>query len=248
VHITGAGVIPAGVTAQPGVPVEASQILAALPADLRASVQLTVNDAPVAQDFAAFGGMWVLDNGQNACTSGWSVRSIATGTLGISTAGHCIGMDQVNHPGHGLHALTFRGRHRGEWGDIEWYSTAEPEPDDFYADAANIRDVAAIEPRANIVVGEGICVYGRMSNDRDCSLDVQDVSQACTNDGVFNDRLVMMDGVTSVPGDSGGGWSFNFTAYGSVKGLCAPNFLNRETFSVADLYDEALGVRVTCGC
>jgi len=82
----------------------------------------------------------------------------------------------------------------------------------------------------------------------DCSLEVQDVSQSCTNSGVTNNRLVLMNGDTQVPGDSGGGWSLGTKAYGSHKGQCKPDFPNRETFSVAALYDEALGVRVTCGC
>lgn len=199
-------------------------------------------------DFQTFGGMWVRDDGVNECTSGWSVIRIATGTPGVTTAGHCTGINQIDHPGHGIHARVYQAEHRGQWGDIEWGTTAEAEPDDFYSDASTIRDVNAIEALANIAVNESVCVYGRSSNDRDCDLDVQDVSQACTNDGVFNDRLVMMDGVTSIGGDSGGGWSFGNRAFGSVKGLCAPNFLNRETWSVADLYDEALGVRVSCGC
>jgi hypothetical protein len=63
---------------------------------------------------------------------------------------------------------------------------------------------------------------------------------------VFNDRLVLMNGDVGIPGDSGGGWSFDFTAYGSHKGNCA-DVPGREVFSVADLYDEAIsvGVRVS---
>ena len=152
-------------------------------------------------------------------------------------------------PGHGNHVITFRGEHRGQWGDVEWLGSAEPEPDDFYSDNAIIRDVAAIEPRANIVLNEAICFYGRTSNFRDCSLQVDDVSQSCTNNGVFNDRLVLMDGAgVAAGGDSGGPWFFGNRAYGSMKGFCLPNFPNQITFSVADLYDEALGVVVTCGC
>ena len=118
------------------------------------------------------------------------------------------------------------------------------EPDDFYADAANIRDVTGVEPRANIVVGESVCYYGRASNFRDCSLEVRDVSEACTNDGVFNDRLVTMNGVgVLMGGDSGAGWSFGTIAYGSTKGICAP-FPGWAAWSVADLYDEAIFVRV----
>lgn len=251
VNIAGAGVIPAGVALEEGLVSRATDILAALPADLRSSVQLTLHEAPNVVDLAAFGGMRVRDTGVGAgiCTSGFSVRQLATGTLGISTAGHCNSMDQVTHPGHGNHVITFQGEHRGQWGDIEWHSTAEPEPDDFYSDPDIIRDVSAIEPRANIVLNESVCFFGRTSLDRDCSLQVADVSQSCTNAGVFNDRLVLMDGAgVAAGGDSGGPWFFGNKAYGSMKGFCQPNFPNQITFSVADLYDEAVGVVVTCGC
>ena len=41
-------------------------------------------------------------------------------------------------------------------------------------------------------------------------------------------------------GDSGGGWSLGNKAYGGHKGLC----FSKSSFSVADLFDEALGVVV----
>jgi hypothetical protein len=85
-------------------------------------------------------------------------------------------------------------------------------------------------------VNEAICAYGRSSNQRDCSLEVQDASIAC---GALN-RLVQMNGDTQIGGDSGGGWSFNFTAFGGHYGNCD----GRDSFSVADLFDEALGVFV----
>ena len=248
VNVTGRGVVPAGVTVERGLPRRVADIVPLLPAGLRGSVQLTVHDQPNVHDEAAFGGMWVRDDGVNECTSGWSVRNLNTGALGVSTAGHCAGINQINHPGHGVHNLNFQSQHRGQWGDVEWHTSPQPEPDDFYADAATIRDVAAVEARGNITVGESVCQYGRSSNDRDCSLDVQDVSQACTNSGVFNNRLVLMNGDTAIGGDSGGGWSFGNTAYGGHKGNCNPDFPNRDAWSVAALFDEAIGVRVTCGC
>lgn len=246
VNITG-GVIPAGVTARPGLPAQAADIVAALPAGVRGAVRLTVRETPNVSDEAAFGGMWVRDDGANECTSGWSVRSIATDTPGVTTAGHCDGINEINHPGHGVHTLVHQNEHRGQWGDVEWKTSTEPEPDDFYASATDIRDTTAIEARANISVNEAVCAYGRSSNDRDCSLSVQDVSQSCTNSGVFNDRLVLMDGDTQIGGDSGGGWSFGTIAYGGHKGNCSPSFPDLEVWSVADLFDEAIGVRVVCG-
>ncbi len=66
------------------------------------------------------------------------------------------------------------------------------------------------------------------------------MSISCTLNGVFNDRLVQMTGITSVVGDSGGPWSYGGTAYGSQKGWCG----SKDAWSVADLFDEAIGVKV----
>ena len=246
VDITGGGVIPAGVTAAPGLPRDRGGILALLPTGLANSVQLTVHEQPHVQPEAAFGGMWVADDGRAECTSGWSVRHIDTGTNGVSTAGHCSGINQIRHPNHGTHALSHRAQHLGSWGDVEWLSSAELEPDDFYADSSTIRDVAAVEARGNISLGESVCQYGRASNQRDCSLDVADLSEACTDSrtGVTVSRLVVMNGDTAIGGDSGGGWSFGNTAFGGHYGNCG----SRDSWTPAAQFDEALGVRVTCGC
>jgi hypothetical protein len=223
--------------------VRADQVLAKLPAEFRSGVRLELVDEDVATDEHAYGGMWVRDDGVNECTSGWSVTDGVT--TGVTTAGHCDGINQIVEPGVGALALVSQGEHRGQWGDVEWKTSTHIEPDDFYASANDIRDVASVEPRANITVGEAICVYGRSSNSRDCSHTVFRTSISCTNSGVFNDRLVAMNAKnTTIGGDSGGGWSFNFTAYGSHKGGCTVNNVLRNVFSVADLYDEALGVTV----
>lgn len=96
--------------------------------------------------------------------------------------------------------------------------------------------VAAVEPRANIAIGESICVFGRASNDRDCSLRVENPNVFCGTP----QKLVQMDGFVTEGGDSGGGWSWGTTAYGGHYGYC----FNKSSFSVADLFDEALGVVV----
>jgi hypothetical protein len=219
-------------------------LLAALPAELRTGVRLSIATADTAVDEHAYGGMWVRDDGVNECTSGWAVTG-AGGVTGVTTAGHCDGVNEIDEPGVGVHALTHQAEHRGQWGDVEWKTSTHIEPDDFYATATEVRDVEAVEPRGNITVGESVCVYGRSSNSRDCSHTVFRTSVSCTNNGVFNDRLVAMNAKnTTIGGDSGGGWSFNFTAYGSHKGGCTVDNVLRNVFSVADLYDEALGVTV----
>ncbi len=237
VNITGAGVIPVSVTRTPGLPATPEAILAAIPADLRSSVKLTIREAPMVVPEGAFGGMTLLDNGFLECTSGWTVQRVDSSLRGISGAGHCASVDHVTHssPSH-IHETSWQNQHEGQWGDVEWYTTNQAEADDFFADVGFTRDVAAVEPRAAIAVNEAICVFGKSSNDRDCSLSVRDASIACGG----LDRLVQMDGDTQIGGDSGGGWSLNFTAYGSHFGNCD----SRDSFSVADLFDEALNIFV----
>jgi streptogrisin C len=235
--------VEAVVTRRPLAAASAEEVVALLPAEFRSGVTLELIDEDVAIDEHAYGGMWVRDDGVNECTSGWSVTNGVT--TGVTTAGHCAGINQIFEPGVGVHALVHQAEHRGQWGDVEWKTSTHIEPDDFYATATEVRDVAAVEPRANITVGEAVCVYGRSSNSRDCSHTVLRTSVSCTVSGVPNNRLVAMNAKrTTIGGDSGAGWSFNFTAYGSHKGGCTVDGALRNVFSVADLYDEALGVSV----
>ena len=242
VNITGGGRIPAAVGGQGSPTKSANAIVASLPTDLQSSVDLTISSGSLGADTTSFGGMMVKKDGGNYATSGYSVTKISTGTTGVTTAGHASGADALTHPGHAVnHTFVFQSEHRGDWGDIEWHTTNFAEIAQFYADTGNvIYIVGDVEPRAGISVGESVCQYGRWSDDRDCLPDVHDVSIACTLSGVFNNRLVQMNVKTSIPGDSGGPWSFGATAYGSQKGWCQ----DKDAWSVADLFDEAIGVRV----
>ena len=240
-NIAGGGIIPATVALETGLPTSASAILLAVPDDLRSSVVLSVGDPSGFRDTnSAFGGMWVTDDGANECTSGWTVRKWngSAYVYGVTTAGHCSGVNGIVHPGYGTHSYVFQAEHRGAYGDVEWHTTNVTEEALFYASSSEIRNVMYLEPRSGISVNEIVCQYGRASNSRDCGLQVYDVSIECTLSGVYNNRLVQMDAITSTLGDSGGGWSYDYRAYGSQKGWCG----NKDAWSVADLYDEALGV------
>ena len=243
VNIATAG-ISAAVTAKAGLPATRSALAAALPDDLDdlgEGVTLTVADSPVvARQSSAFGGMRNLLNGVPMCTSGWSVIA-PDGTTGVSTAGHC-GVNQITHDGT-THSLALQAQHIGIVGDVEWGTTSVPEPDDFYTTASTVRDVSAVEPIANIMLGETICVYGRTTNAVECSTVV--ALDVTISDPVFgrSARLVAMGAVTQ-PGDSGGPWYNGGRAYGSHVGQTTVNGKRCSVFQVADLYDEALGVRV----
>ena len=236
------GTLEATVTRGPGLPATARDLRAALPAEFRAGTKLAIVDTPVGGDEHAFGGNWVRADGFNTCTSGFSVTNGSV--TGVTTAGHCTGVDEIVEPGVGVHALTHQAEHRGQWGDVEWKTSAHIEPAQFYASSTDLREVNSLEARANISVGESVCVYGRASDSRNCGLTVFRTSVSCTVNGVFNDRLVAMNGTATTNGDSGGGWTFGTRAYGSTKGRCTFDGASRNVWSVADLYDEALGVTV----
>jgi len=68
----------------------------------------------------------------------------------VTTAGHCDGINQIVQPGGGVWALNFVGEHCGQWGDVEWSTSNQIEPAQFYSDANNIRIVTAVEARGDI--------------------------------------------------------------------------------------------------
>lgn len=71
------------------------------------------------------------------------------------------------------------------------------------------------------MVGNNVCVYGRSSNVRTCThiveavgVSVFDPACPCT---IGN--LARTDSSSTIGGDSGGGWSFDFTAWGVHMGI-----------------------------
>jgi hypothetical protein len=216
-------------------------VLSVLPSAARASATVIVHDGPVTSPEAAFGGMQFRQSGTFLCTSGFSVvrEYLFTVTHGVATAQHCTGVNEVQHPGHGVHAATYVTGVVGEYGDFRWHTTAESEPDDFYSDSAVVRDVSSVEAASAFSINEVICAYGRASNDRDCSLEVSDPEATCGTKG----RQVIMNGDTQTGGDSGGPWFYANRAYGFHMGNCGVNAW--DAFSKADYIDQALGgVRV----
>ncbi|MDJ0766276.1 MAG: hypothetical protein QNJ97_25065 [Myxococcota bacterium] len=229
-----AGQIRAKVAVEANLPETAFEIVQSLPVEQRDYVHLSVSHVPVGVLEHAMGGMRAKDDGVFECTTGWTV-----GGNGVTTAAHCSGINQIDTPGGTTHTFPYQSQHKGQWGDVEWHTSSTIEEWKFYANSSSQRWTQQLEARANISENESICIYGRSSNDRDCSLDVESLSVSCLN----AQRLVRMDGDATIGGDSGGGWSWNTRAYGSHVGDCS----SRNVFSVADLFDEAIGrtVRLT---
>jgi hypothetical protein len=233
--------VTASVGRRQGLPASASAMAGALPADLRSGVKVTVVDGSVGgYETAAFGGQRIQSN-TSICTSGFSVTNGVT--TGITGAAHCTGMNTVIH-GAVSHSLSFQAEHRGAQGDVEWYTTPVPEPDDFHADSVNIRDVISVEPVNNITVGESVCFYGRSINVRTCTT-VNSTNLTLTfTDGVTVSRLVASTDNVSTGGDSGGPWTFNNTAYGVHVGAATIGGARRSLFTPADIIDDAIGMSV----
>lgn len=101
INIAGAGLIPATVASEPGLPATSAEILPALPADLRSDVRLTISDPSGFRDTnASFGGMLVTKDGGNWATSGWTVGKVIGSVFvtGVTTAGHASGTNGIVHP------------------------------------------------------------------------------------------------------------------------------------------------------
>lgn len=190
-----------------------------------------------------WGGALVYNNFAFACTSGWGMGTLSGGTWsasGTSTAGHCTSVNQIQYPTNGLYYnFIFAEQHIGAWGDIERHThyTGQETSDDFWSDNTTVRDVASVEPAGSISINEIICVYSRQQSLRYCGAQVKYTNVTAHN----AQRLVHMDESVTIPGDSGGGWSLNNTAYGSTVGNSVVGGVFGDVFSVADYYDDALG-------
>jgi streptogrisin C len=222
-----------------GLPASAATLRAAPGlTDAPAGLRLSFVDGPVMTPQLVFGGQELRDDGVFQCTTGWSLTG-----AGVTTAAHCPdGINQVVD-GALVHSIGHFGEHLGAFGDVALLNSGLAEPDDFFATANVIRDVAAVEPAAGLTVGEQVCVFGRGSGVRSCTT-IHRTSVSGTLSGVTVQRMVATVAAPTVGGDSGGGWSRNNTAFGSHVGTATFDGALRSVFSVADFYDEALGVTV----
>ena len=236
--------------------------MANLPAELRDSVILDVSDQDTVVDEHAYGGTYmqllvpvgtivdgVAPGFRTAnCTTGWTVE-LPLSTLdigvGVTTAGHCDNgyRRAFTPPPDGLGGvvagnLVFQREHEGQYGDIQWHSTPfHLDPAEFYYKALDRRQTLAVEQIENISQGESACLYSPRTGERTCAF-VEQVSVACSGE----DRLVMMDRDIGQRGDSGGGWSWFNTAFGSHKGNCSLN--GNDVFSAAAFFPQAIGMKV----
>ena len=237
------GAVVAEVQAVPGLKSRSAELESQLPADLAAGVQVTVTDTVSSGFEHAYGGARVRNDGVAKCTSGWTVVN-ANGTTGVTTAGHCTGINQIDEVGEGRWTLAHQREHQGRYGDVEWHTSSHAEPAKFYASSSALRNTNAIEVTVDMSLNEIVCLYGRSSNDRDCSSQIKSTSWNCTIDGHVIRQMVRTNKDIGEGGDSGGGWSSSTTAYGSHVGWCDTSAGTRDVFTPVYLFPNALGVDV----
>jgi hypothetical protein len=184
-------------------------------AEIRPSdIVITVgtDSEPFAEPAATRGGNRV--QGASICTSGWTVNADAG--QGIITAAHCTGITTFVETNGAQYPLNFVGQAPYSFGDVE-YHTSPQQLDfaEFYATAVEIRDVTLIRAR-NMMVGQGVCVYGRSSSFRSCAHTVKAVNVTVNVGGIGPvSKQAWVTGSSGVTqGDSGGGWSTNTWAWG----------------------------------
>lgn len=204
-------------------------------------VVITFEDEPVAIHHAAFGGQVAASNGSLVCTTGWEIHSPLYPYKGVSTAGHCSGVNKIIYNPTAHHTTNLVREHVGFWGDMEWLASYTATTSNFYASENDLRTVHAIQSVGSIVVGEPLCLYGRASNQRDCSRRVQTTSMTCSfGEAGVTGKLVQMDGEAGTFGDSGGGWSWGTRAVGSHVGLCGGG----SVFTPVALFGRGMGASV----
>lgn len=214
---------------------------AELPRELRDGLELSRSPEPIVVEEHTRGGARLLDDGVFECTSGFSVVSGA-GTTGVATAAHCDGLNQYEQPSDGLvYSMTHQAQHYGLFGDAEWKTTPHIEPAEFYARADELREVNSVSNQLPVNVPS--CVYGRSSDLRACD-DVYSNFVIATFNGTTHWFLMAMDGDNTVPGDSGGPWSFGTEADGIHKGDLTLGGGRRNIWTRADLLPTMLNVSV----
>jgi hypothetical protein len=223
------------------------------PDDIHIEIK-TSNDSVYVPTFHR-GGMPAFRNNNPhiQCTTAWSITGFYGD--GILTAGHCdnnrggLGNYHVNHfPMYRVnHLYSLWTQDAGYYVNPGQLSVPK-----FYADVADVRTVRAVQP-TNQMVGQLVCRFGRGSNFRSCDhtvVSIYALSSVGANDAnnPFHFQfwlfpMVKVTNNTSVAGDSGGGWSKGYSAWGVQSGKSADTSdENFGFFSAVQRIESSLGI------
>ena len=185
------------------------------------------------------GGNWLRKGNKRECTSGWSVDGPKG--PGIITAGHCENLDKFEQPGVAPYSMRFRSEVTNYHGEVEYHTTSHVELAEFYATASRIRDVDDIKA-TDSMVGLNVCFYGRASDDRTCNIEVIAVGATVhTDEGYRFGNMAITDSTPSTKGDSGGGWSYGYVAWGVHSGTTSQGY---GAFTPVEEAQDALNVTI----
>ena len=215
-----------------------------LPPALADGARVTYTEREVAGNLHTYGGAKISGGGFQ-CTTGFTVRSLITGTMGVTAAAHCTGMNTYDQPNTSpliSYLTSFQAQHIGLSGDVEWHvpSVHQILPE-YYASPSDRRQVNSVETTA--AVNNTYCLYSRMQGTRTCDQVYSTYIATLTGVGLAT-NLVGMDDMNGIGGDSGGPWSYGTEAAGTVCGWIWVPFGNHDTWSKAWLFDSALGIEV----
>lgn len=188
-----------------------------------------VTDAPVRVEYDEDEGGLLHDYGgdrTSSCTTGFSVHHAPTGLDGIVTAGHCGPPQQYQGYNGENYSLT---RRDSEWSvvtDVSVYTSSHNTFPEFYASSTTSRrTLDSVTLRADQSVGNFVCHQGKTTgyscgNITDVSATTCWLTNAPGAPDVCNPNWVRAEGpnLACFPGDSGGPWFFNFSAYGTMHG------------------------------
>lgn len=164
----------------------------------------------------------------STCTSGFNVK--VNGVRGITTAAHCP--DNLSDDGD---ALTFKDKHHGLYGDVQWHTGPDTMGHSFYAGSISVleTDQRYVTGVGTARIGDTLCRNGKISY-QDCQ-EVRRVN-ICA---IFVCRLVSMEHYYAANGDSGSPVYYRNKAFGVHRGKTW-NFGWREIFSQAIYFDDAI--------
>jgi hypothetical protein len=238
----GAAVLPSGLiqVAVEGDPSRAKD----LPERLVDGVEIVQSPERMIRNEVVEGGVRVYATGGGSCTSGFSVRSLSTGATGVSTAGHCTGINRYSLPGpNNDPSLFHQGQHLGIFGDVEWKTSTDVEIARYWASPTDNRPVNIVWPSNGYATNMVTCVHSRVNGTRSCD-QIYSTFVISFSGGSLIASLIATDNDSTSPGDSGGPWSFGTIADGGHRGDQWIWFGTRNVFTKAGLFPAALGVAV----
>ena len=136
----------------------------------------------------------------------------------------------------------FQEQHKGIYGDMEWHATPHLDIPEYYATPTKRWPVRSVAN--SISKGQIVCVYSRRQGIRKCSTVYKTSVSVHYQDEPRMYNLVAMSDDITVPGDSGGPWSYYDKAFGIVSGSSTIDGAPRDLWSRVGYLSSALGVQV----